>query len=433
MKKIILLCSLILLFYCSKLFSQDSLSQPFKDILQLTSREFAGRGFMLGGHKKAAQYIKDRFKEIGLSPLNNSYGQEFQVEQNIIESVPSLSINGISMQLGKDFLPLATSGSGEAKDLPVFYINSGLFIKEKNINDYSNINQEGSILIVDEEIPSSIQNDKSIDPRAYSKEMRIEIAKILKASAIIFLVKKLSYSTPHMRNEIPIFDLLKTSLIIPAERISFNVETTSDDYDGENIIGKLDGTANNDSTIIFCAHYDHLGGFSDSLFFPGANDNASGVSILLELASYFKQNSPKHTIFFITFYAEEVGLVGSKYFAEHPLFPLERTMFLLNLDMVASGDDGIMAVGGDNHPEFYNILKSVNNSLAIAPLYKRPTAPNGDHYFISQKGVKTFFLYTNKGNQPYHSVNDIPETLDWKAFNHVLKLSKAFINEIDKR
>ncbi|MCC6397745.1 MAG: M28 family peptidase [Bacteroidetes bacterium] len=424
--------SLLSLLVCiSNVQAQESFDRAKKDIEQLTSKEFAGRSFVFDGHAKACAFLKDRYREIGLSPVGDEYGQSFDIALNVVEGVPSLLVNGRPLALGADYLPFATTGSGTSDGYaPIFYVKSGLFVPDRNINDFNAVKSQGAILIFEEEIPQSIQADKGIDPRNYSRATRIEIAKVLKASAAIFLVSKLSYSTPYARSEMPVFDVLKASFPSPITSISFNVTSSVDEYESENVVGLLKGTGSSDSIIIICAHYDHVGGFADSLYFPGANDNASGTAMLLSLAEYFKANPVTHSILFISFSGEETGLIGSKYYSENPLLPLEKTKFLLNLDMVASGDDGVMAVGGEDFTSYFDILNSANDSLKLGPLYKRWNAPNGDHYFISQKDVKAFFLYANQGKQPYHSFQDTPATLDWKAFNHIYQLSKSFIQRI---
>ena len=101
--------------------------------------------------------------------------------------------------------------------------------------------------------------------------------------------------------------------------------------------------------------------------------------------------------------------------------------------MVASGTRGIMAVAGSDFPDAFTLLSQVNDSLQLRPLNKRPTAANSDHYFFLQNGVPGFFLYTDKGTQPYHHVNDTPASLEWDDFNAAFALVKGFLKAIDER
>lgn len=413
-------------------FAQDPIEQAKADVHILTSKEFAGRGFTFDGNKKAEEFLIERFKKIGLEPVDGKYGQPFNMELNIVDGVPQLSVNNQQLKIGSDFLPNSVTGSGSIDgDTPIYYVKSGLYIKEKGINDYSGVTSKSAVLIFEDEVPDSIKADTTIDSRRYSTATRLRNAEVLQAKGVIFLVKRLMFAEPYIRKDFPVFDVLRTSLPMPVETISYKVKSSFDEVEPENLIGTITGLTQSDSTIIICAHYDHLSAFADTVYFPGANDNASGTAMLLSLAQYFKINHPRHKIIFIAFSGEEEGLIGSKYYSEHPIFPLNKTVFLVNLDMVASGDDGIMAVGGVDYPDFYSKLKTVNDSLNLGPLYKRACAPNSDQYFLSVKGVKTFYLYTNQGKQPYHNIQDVDSTLDWKAFNHTLLLVKGFIKAID--
>jgi Zn-dependent M28 family amino/carboxypeptidase len=113
------------------------------------------------------------------------------------------------------------------------------------------------------------------------------------------------------------------------------------EYRTKNIAAFLQGET--DSFIVFSAHYDHLGEMGKGIYFPGANDNASGVALVLNLVKHFAKNKKKlkYSIAFLFFSGEELGLLGAKYYANNPLFPLSKIKFLVNLDMVGSGDKGI--------------------------------------------------------------------------------------------
>ncbi len=99
--------------------------------------------------------------------------------------------------------------------------------------------------------------------------------------------------------------------------------------------------------------------------------------------------------------------------------------------MVASADDGLVAVGGSDFEPEFNRLAAINDSLKLGRLGKRRNAPNSDHYFFLSQGVKGFFLYTNKGKQPYHHPNDVAATLEWDDFMKTFQLVRHFIEEMD--
>ncbi len=152
--------------------------------------------------------------------------------------------------------------------------------------------------------------------------------------------------------------------------------------------------------------------------------------MILALAAHFANHPLKQTLVFVGFSGEEQGLQGSRYFVENPPFPLEKIKFLINLDMVASGEAGLMAVGGSDYEPEFKLLTTINDSLNLGPLGKRPNAPNSDHYFFLEQGVRGFFFYTNKGTQPYHHPDDVATTLDWGEFGDTFELVKTFFFEL---
>ena len=424
--KIIVLNLAFLLLY--NLPAQDIIDLAKNDIKILTSSEFMGRGYLKNGHVKASEHIKEQFEKIGLAKINNSYYQRVKFQVNLIENEPILILNETKLVLGREFLPFALSGSGKCKKYnKIIYIGNGLYIPDKGINDYAGKQIQNSILIIDDNIPDNIKKDKSISREFYSRQIRIEIAKKLHAKALIFIVPKIGYSTPNKRENIPIFDIQSSSISERIKSVTYQIKTDFKKVESNNVLGLLAGTTYKDSTIIICAHYDHLGCLGDSIFFPGANDNGSGIGIMLSLARTFKSNPLKYSILFISFTGEDAGLCGSKYFAENPTIDLNKCKFLLNFDMVASGEDGIVAVGGADYLYQYNLLTEINDSLQLGKLGKRKNAPNGDHWYITQKGVKAFYLYTKNGKQPYHHIDDIYDTLEWDDFYSVYELSRNFL------
>ena len=185
-----------------------------------------------------------------------------------------------------------------------------------------------------------------------------------------------------------------------------------------------------DSFIVFTAHYDHLGRMGKQAIFPGANDNASGTAMIIDLARYYAQpaNRLKCSILFIAFAGEEAGLIGSKYYTENPLLPLEQIRFLINLDLMGNGEDGVMVVNGALHEPEFNILDSLNKSQQLVKeLGKRGKARNSDHYYFSEKGVPAFFLYTQGGSKAYHDIYDVPSAIKLDEFEDIKLLLQGFV------
>ncbi|MCF6184206.1 MAG: M20/M25/M40 family metallo-hydrolase, partial [Bacteroidales bacterium] len=198
----------------------------------------------------------------------------------------------------------------------------------------------------------------------------------------------------------------------------------------KNIIAYVKGKT--DTSIVFSAHYDHLGTMGKTVFFPGANDDGSGVAMLLNLAKYFsKQKKPKYNIVFMFFSGEELGLLGSRYYTQHPIFPLSKIKFLINLDMVGSGDKGITVVNGTVFKDRFNKLVEINDTKNYLPEIKiRGKAANSDHYFFFEEGVPSFFIYTLGKYKEYHNIFDTPERLPLSKFEELMNLLIDFTNTL---
>jgi len=202
-------------------------------------------------------------------------------------------------------------------------------------------------------------------------------------------------------------------------------------FKANNICAIVKGTAKPDSIILITAHYDHLGGMGSNTFFPGANDNASGVSLLMNLAQYYAKNPQRYSIGFILFAGEEAGLLGSKYFTQNPLVPLKNIRFLINTDLAGTGEEGITVVNATEFTKEFEWMKKINDEQKLlAAVNVRGKAANSDHYFFTEKGVPAFFFYTLGGIKAYHDVFDKPETLPLNEHEDLFKLIIAFNNKL---
>jgi Zn-dependent M28 family amino/carboxypeptidase len=188
-------------------------------------------------------------------------------------------------------------------------------------------------------------------------------------------------------------------------RASFALENNVREVDSRNVIGLLEGSDNPDEYVVYTAHWDHLGtdeSLDGDQIFNGAIDNASGVSAMLEIARAFTQlgAAPRRSILFLAVTAEEQGLLGTKYYAEHPLYPLERTLADINIDGVNQWGrtSDIVVIGLGN-----TTLEDVAAEVALGQ--GRTVEPDAepekgyfyraDHFEFAKKGVPAF--YTDSG------------------------------------
>lgn len=243
------------------------------------------------------------------------------------------------------------------------------------------------------------------------------------------LKKKLTYSVAAEVNKDCTIELDKTKFSAEPLDVELNIKSKLVNFESRNIGCFFPGASGSDSMIVFSAHYDHLGGLGNNVFFPGANDNASGVSLVLNLIRYYKQYPPKYKTVFIFFAAEEAGLIGSRFFVDSKTIDIQKIKFLINLDLLGTGDDGIMVVNGYVHARQFEQLNKINTEKQLVKeIKRRGKASNSDHYWFSEEGVPCFFIYTMGGPTAYHDVYDIERTLPLTDYADVFKLITEFVN-----
>ena len=250
----------------------------------------------------------------------------------------------------------------------------------------------------------------------------------------ILLKSKLTHSLAERQSKIASIDLLAESFNVQDTAVFIEIYAEENPkIETRNVVGFSKGSISSDSNIVVCAHYDHLGALGKSVYFPGANDNASGVSMMLEMAYQYGKRPHKFNIVFIAFSGEEAGLLGSYYFVNHPMVPLNTIKFVLNLDLMGFGDKGATVVNGTIHPAQFKILADENKKLNFLPVVNsRGQASNSDHYPFSEMNIPAFFMYTLGGPGFYHDVFDQPETITFSGFQPTFKLLSAFLDRLQE-
>jgi aminopeptidase YwaD len=413
----------IVLFVSTNFICAQNMERVRSYLDTLCSSSLHGRGAGFDGQKKAAVYLADRFSEIGLLPLSNSYYQTFNYTINTFPGKLNLQIDQVTLIPGKDYIIEAGSPSGKAT-LKIVIADTLIFVSDKKKKKFLNSDFQNTALVCDERFSKLLKTK----PPEFQK-------KIDEASCVVELKeKKLTMGLSSKQNEKPVFEVLKEKFNWKAKTLSFEIEAVLlKNYEAQNVCGYVKGTTVPDSFLFITAHYDHLGTLGKAIYFPGANDNGSGVSMLLELARYFKENPARYSIVFIAFGAEEAGLIGSKYFTENPLVPLAKIRFLINLDLMGTGDDGMMVVNGSVFEKEFETLAKINTDrLYLTAIKKRGKAANSDHFFFTEKGVPAFFFYTLGGITAYHDVNDLPQTLPLTKFREVYRLITEFVGMLDQ-
>jgi aminopeptidase YwaD len=374
----------LVIFIAKSLPAQDT-SYARQVIKNLTSEKFFGRGYVKDGLQQAEKYLVSELKAQHVTPLfEGNYTQSFFHPVNTFPNICELSVNGKLLKPGNDFIPDPSASSAKGK-FRLQKVDSTHFIYAES------------------------------DPKIS-----------------VTLKNKLTYSVGREPAKFCGLEIDKTRFKEEPQEIEINIENKFiERFESRNIGCYINGQGTSDTMIVFSAHYDHLGGIGKSTFFPGANDNASGVSVILNLVKYYTTHLPKYKTVFIFFAGEEAGLLGSKYFVESKALDLTKIKFLINLDLLGTGDDGIMVVNGAVFEREFSLLTKINSEKKLVrEIKKRGKASNSDHYWFSEAGVHCFFIYTMGGIKAYHDVYDIEKTLPLTDYADVFKLITEFINDL---
>ena len=416
MKKLLLLLSIITISNLS--FSQKELAKKLIDTL--ASDAFYGRGYVNNGNKIAADYIAKKFKKYGGKMVTDSYFQEYSYPVNTFPNKVEVKLGDKILKTGLDFIVSPNSGSAKGR-----YRLVKVTLK--------NYEKEIAREVINKDIRHAyvINLPKPNGRDEYFKQM--EMKKSIANVAPLFVINdtKFTWSVAQEALDFPIIEI-KSEFLSNHTSVNLNIENKLiNDFKTQNVIGYIPAKrrCKRKKFFVFTAHYDHLGMMGETAIFNGANDNASGIAMMLTLMKYFSENKPKYSVLFIAFGGEEAGLLGSKYYVENPIVPLNKMKFLYNVDMMGTGSEGIQVVNSTEHPKEFERLKKINEKYDLVKQIKpRGKAANSDHYWFEEAGVPSFFSYTLGGVTYYHDIQDRPETLPLTEFNDLHKLIVEFVN-----
>ncbi len=435
-------------------------NQIMNHIIKLSSNNFEGRKSGLIGGSKAVDYITSKLKEYGILPggPSNSYHQIFTIDFfNIKEGKVKVitSTFKTNLFLRKDFSILKYSGSIIYKGDVVF---AGFGIKTDNYNDYEKVNIKGKIVLIANNFPNFVKDKEnfSINKRIkyiqdkggtgviIAGKERVRIDKELYKSDFVIIKAKqrlidfIFYDNIKKLNQL-INEINKTKTPKSLQlntTLEFNIKT---EYDPnrkiKNIIAIIPGRDKKvkNEIVMFGAHYDHLGLTPDKEVFHGADDNASGTAVCLEVARLLRKLKPKRTIMISFWGAEEQGLYGSKYFIEHPYLNLNNIIGYFNLDMVGQGNGKINLMGTYYSEKIFEIIERNLNPEIKKLIIPRRGGPGGsDQTYFLLYGIPSFFLYTTGQHYNYHTIWDLPENISKIALRNTTKVLYESIFKISK-
>ncbi len=432
-------------------FNKDSL---MAHIRVLSSDSFMGRRPFTIGEERTVAYMSSSFARLGLEPANgNSYIQDVPLVDITVNADPVMKVQGAknAFELKNiDDYVLATERTDSALSLSndeVVFVGYGVVAPEYDWNDYAGIDVKGKVVLVLVNDPGFNAGDTTIFKGRtmtyygrWTYKYEEAARQGAKACLIIHNTKAASYPFSVVQNSWGKSNLYldtrgntdyhcalngwltgdaagkllaaagkDTTMLALADKKGFkavplNVKlsthvTVSTVYNkSKNVIAKITGSKHPDEYIIYTAHWDHLGvGKPDSTgdtIYNGAIDNASGSAALLEMARAFRSRKipPERTVIFLSVTSEEQGLLGSKYYSEHPIYPLANTLAEINMDGVnahGKSKDVTITGQGQSDLEDYFVEAAKQQGRYLAP-ESRPEAGGyfrSDHFNFAKHGV----------------------------------------------
>lgn len=438
-----------------------------KHLYIIASKEMAGREATTEGERKAAAYLENQFRTIGLKPGNNgSYQMYFPVYQDSIVS-SEIIVNGTSFTKGKDFVPSTQNYTATLLAGEVVFAGGGMR------NDYDSLNVNGKVVLIMPPAPASNSNGR---PRRFNPFMIQDLASKNGAAAILIVQDQIQapasalgnmtmnqyrstiYPNTYLVSETVAktilgkdFESLKNNVAtaLPASKtyktnIKLGFEKTTKVLQSSNVVGVIEGTDLKDEYVIMTAHYDHEGSRGDSIIYYGADDDGSGTVSLIEFAEAFMKakaagKGPRRSIVIMAVSGEEKGLWGSRYYSEHPIFPIEKTTVNLNTDMIGRIDpkrkigdstNYVYVVGDDKiSSDLKPISESINKKYTKLELDYKYNDPNdteriyyrSDHYNFARVGIPIIF-YFNGTHADYHRPTDTPDKINYELMEKRARL-----------
>ena len=423
-----------------------------KHIQYLASDELEGRETGTQGERLSAEYIADQFSKIGLLPKGEQDYYQYMTVPNLrmAQGNTSLMIDKKVQTLFIDFYPISASSNNGRYDGEIVNIGYGIEDEGLKHNDYKDVDLAGKAVIIDLDLPGGTHPHNKF--MAWTGvEQRVNYAKSKGAKAVIFHTKNkdlipngtLTKTIKH--SGIPVLFVKKDLSDITIANGDLVIDVLLLSTDAHNVLGYIDNGKR--TTVVIGAHHDHLGkghhGGSRSEkpgdIHNGADDNASGIAALIELAKVVKKK-PKHfsnnNYLFIAFTGEEEGLLGSKYFVKSNLFIREQVPYMINMDMVGHLDSTsktLIINGVGTSPSWTEAISSI--SYPKRKIAKVKTTESGigasDHTSFYLQGIPAVHFFTGQ-HQHYHKPTDDVEIVNFGGEAFVISYICKMMYTMDK-
>jgi aminopeptidase YwaD len=419
--------------------------------------------------------------------------------------------SSIDLRPGEDWMPLGLSSNGKLQDAPVVFAGYGITAKELNYDDYAGAYVKGRVAVVLAGTPDgddphgkfarygdvrwkaiaardagalallvvareeafkqdafyglkydNAAGDAGIPALAISRQAALRLLGIIGRTMADVEKAALNASAAAAAPAPSPTDgssYQKTFAMLMANmQLDISVDVVHRDAPGFNVVGILEGSdpVLKSEAIVIGAHYDHLGLGGDGSLAPregevhhGADDNASGVAGMLELARLFSAQRPRRTIIFIAFSGEEEGLLGSNFYVNHPSVPLNQTVAMINMDMIGRSKDDKLMIGGVGTAQQWRSLINGNNIVGSEVKEQRDmtsTAPASrsfsltltedgygpsDHSSFYSKQVPVLFFWTGT-HDDYHKPSDTADKINYEAEARIIAFIANIVRAVDR-
>ncbi|HEX3080927.1 MAG TPA: M28 family peptidase [Puia sp.] len=434
-----------------------------KHLYQIAGPAFEGRETATPGQQKAALYIEDYFKGLGLNPGNkDSFQYSYPVfKDSLISS--NIQVNGQEFELNRDYQNRVLSKSFSFSFGLSNVVFAGYGLSDSVRDDYKGVNVSGKIVMILGGFPPGYVQTQ-IAKKSFNSFAKVNAAIAHGAAAILSIQEDFPRNKPlsdpelmyrsYFRDEIsPAFFYISENIARKIMGADYDLAKKSEPWTksyttdiflslqkqtqvlrSSDVLGFLEGGDLKDELLVISAHYDHLGK-KDSVIYFGADDDGSGTVSLLELAAAFSKakaagKGPRRSILFLANSGEEKGLWGSEFYTDHPLYPLDKTTANLNIDMIGRKDPNrkqgdsnnyIYIVGDDKlSSDLHTISVAINKKytgLELDYKFNNPRDPlriyyRSDHYNFARRGVPIIF-YFDGIHADYHKPTDTPDKINY--------------------
>jgi hypothetical protein len=432
-------------------------------VSQLAADPMEGRRSGEPSGRRAEEYIAGKFQEFGLKPAGDdgTYFQRFRFPMKTFTTPGELKLlrdggPDKSYNYGDDYYSFPVSSGGQVR-AEVVFVGYGISRPDLGFDEYAGIETAGKVLVASSGAPAGdrakwgrdwtdyAKADQAIKHDALGllifdpdqKELKLprfriwsfNIASLKRGLVFVKVGRRVTEDLFEHLPMTPEMALNKINGNIQPQsfatgcRVELSAETMIDsEREAANVIGKIEGSdpALRNELVLISGHYDGGGMDPDGVIYSGANDNASGIGVLLEIARVMKANNvrPARSLLFIGWGAEEQGAYGSQYFVNNSTVPLGKIASAFIMDCVGLGEGKFWLFGAGHFSKPYEDIKAHLDRTLWEPFQPRAEA-GSDQYYFQQKEVVSFFTHNIRGDSFEHTPQDDVETLNAAALKKV--------------